>query len=1120
MKTRISRSFLGFFIAFLLVIAGTATPLAHAGPNSWVMYLNFKPDPTVENPLTVYRVEYWADGQAKQSQKFSGQQPEGYINTNILAPGDPLNFRVYRTDTTSLQPGQSENRVWESTVFTGAKPGNSVFTRWDARSFSYNQDGLEPAADGKLKVSFTPDPNVPASEYNLWVWTEASGGYPVAFTGKDEAGNLTAEVTVPAPNEKVNLIVRRSTATNDWEWQTSDLKDIPVPGGIDIKTDGSYQLKPAENPPALPTEVTVTVHYLRSDNKYDNWNMWTWLPDKEGKRADFDGNHTATLTHTDPNGIEKVGLIVRRSEAGNEWAEKNTPDDLFVTKFPQGKAEIWIVQGDPKIYYSESDIPKPGSTSNCADLHTAEFNNKYFYEGELGAIYSPEKTTFRVWAPTAQAVEFVNYSENGKVAAMTKGEKGTWEITLDDDQKGLQYRYRLHFAGDKINEAIDPYARAVTANGTRTVVIDPEKTVPSNWDGKRMPTFTSMKDAIIYEAHVRDLTIGPDNGITNKGKFLGLTEAGTKTKEGNLSGLDYLKSLGVTHVQLLPIFDFGSVDELGDLSYNAQYNWGYDPQNYNVPEGSYATKPADPTSRILELKSMVETMHANDMRVIMDVVYNHVYNPETSPLQQTVPDYYFRMDANCKFQDGTGVGNETASEQLMMRKYIVDSVTYWAKHYDIDGFRFDLMGIHDVETMKAVREALNKIDPSIVILGEGWKMGNHPSGVAAANQENAKQMPGISFFNDQYRDTVKGDNFELNHTGFISGANQEQRSWDLLNNIKGAQYVRKYLGPDQSVVYNEAHDNYTMFDKLKGSLPADTPDSEVAQRHALGTGTQYLANGAVFIHAGQEFLRTKAGDHNSYKSPDSVNVFNYDRAQQYEKEVKFFRDLNKFRKQYDFMRQGSYDAVNQKYTHEIIAGEESIATNHVGYTVKNAFPVKTKSGKESADAFAYVNADKQAWEAPLPAGEYEVMIKGLDVYQKPVTLTSNGKVRVPPLSILLVREAPAPEPEPEPEPNPEPNPNPNPDPGGDPNPQPQPEPEPNPNPEPQPDPDVKPHPQKPAADPMNPTPKPAEKGKKSVQNRSAEELAKTGAGVPEMVLISLLLGASGVMVTFRAHKRG
>ena len=443
------------------------------------------------------------------------------------------------------------------------------------------------------------------------------------------------------------------------------------------------------------------------------------------------------------------------------------------------------------------------------------------------------------------------------------------------------------------------------------------------------------------------------------------------------------------------------------------------------------------------------------------------------------------------------------------------------------------MGIHDVETMKAVREALNKIDPSIVILGEGWKMGNHPSGVAAANQENAKQMPGISFFNDQYRDTVKGDNFELKHTGFISGANQPKRSWDLLNNIKGAQYVRDYLSPNQSVVYNEAHDNYTMFDKLKGSLPPGTPDGELAQRHALGTGTQYLANGAVFIHAGQEFLRTKAGDHNSYKSSDSVNVFDYDRAKQYEKEVKFFRDLNKFRKQYDFMRQDSYEAVNQKYTHEIIAGEESIATNHVGYTVKNAFPLKTKSGKDSADAFAYVNADKQAWEAPLPAGEYEVMIKGLDVYQKPVTLTSNGKVTVPPLSILLVREAPAPEPEPEPEPNPEPNPepdpNPNPNPGVDPNPnpnpqpEPEPEPEPNPNPKPQPEPgpgvNPQPNPQGPAADPSQPTPKPSKKVKETKQDRSLDHLATTGAGVPEIVLISLLLGASGVVITVRARKR-
>lgn len=594
----------------------------------------------------------------------------------------------------------------------------------------------------------------------------------------------------------------------------------------------------------------------------------------------------------------------------------------------------------------------------------------------------------------------MNYSDNAAVTPMARAEQGTWELTLEGDQQGLEYRYRLAFEDGTVNEAVDPYARAVTANGTHTVVVDVEHTVPEHWTGERMAPFSSIRDAIIYEAHVRDLTIGPDNGIAHKGKFLGLTETGTKTRSGNLSGLDYLKSLGVTHVQLLPIYDFGSVDETGDLSFNAQYNWGYDPQNYNVPEGSYSTNPQDPTARIVELKSMIAALHAHGIRVIMDVVYNHVHVAEKSPLQQTVPNYFFRVGQDGSLLDGTGVGNETASDRPMMRKYIVDSVAYWAKTYGMDGFRFDLMGIHDVDTMNAVREALNEIDPSIVILGEGWEMGNHPEGVLGANQNNAHRLPGIAFFNDHYRDTMKGDNFELGDTGFINGADQEHRSWDLLNHIKGAQHVREYLGSEQSVVYNEAHDNYTMFDKLKGSLP-HASDEEIARRHTLATATQYLANGAVFIHAGQEFLRTKSGDHNSYKSPDAVNVFDYDRAAQFPKEVQFFRDLNAFRKQYDFMRLPSYEEINRKYAHGIIPGADcadSVHTNHVGYTVKDAFA-------GDSDAFVYVNAATEPWQAPLPAGEYEVMIRGMEVHDEPQSLTSTGDVVVPPLSILLLREA-------------------------------------------------------------------------------------------------------------------
>ncbi|OIR46286.1 type I pullulanase [Corynebacterium sp. NML130628] len=1017
MKPRTYKSILGLLLTIILVISGSTAPTAQAFTNSDVMYLTFTPEPAVEKPLTTYRVDYWANGESKKRQMFSSVTPSGDLYTSIGSAKGPLNFQVYRMDTSSLQEGQAENRVWESSVFTGVKLGNSVWAKADACTYSYNSEG--PFKTGKqcqLQVSFTPDPAVPEGEYNLWAWYEGEDGVAIPFTGKNASGQLTAEVPVAATRDRVNLLVRRSTASNDWEWKSQELRDIPIPGRISIDADGNYQVGEVGQPEEsndLPKQVTLTVHYQRRDNNYENWNVWTWLPGpKNAHRVDFSDDHTAVITHEDSKGIERVGLIVRRSTPGQDFAEKNSPEDLFVTDFPDGKAEIWLVEGDPKIYYSEDDVPSTHE-DHCSMLHSAEFNEKYFYDGDLGAIYSPEKTTFRLWAPTAREVSFVNYSDNGAVTPMTKGEKGTWEITLDGDQKGVEYRYRLGFKDGTINEAVDPYARAVTANATHTVVIDSENTVPHNWDGKRMAPFSSMKDAIIYEAHVRDLTIGPDNGIEHKGKFLGLTEAGTKTKAGNPSGLNYLKSLGVTHVQLLPIYDFGSVDETGDLSFNAQYNWGYDPQNYNVPEGSYSTNPMDPTARVVELKSMINTLHDNGLRVIMDVVYNHVYNPANSPLQQTVPNYYFRMDSECNFHDGTGVGNETASEQLMMRKYIVDSVKYWAKQYGVDGFRFDLMGIHDVETMNAVREALNEIDPSVVILGEGWEMGNHPAGVLGANQKNAKKLPGISFFNDQYRDTVKGDNFELAHTGFINGANENKRSWDLLNNIKGAQHVRDYLGPEQSVVYNEAHDNYTMFDKLKGSMPQAT-EKEIAQRHMLGTATQYLSNGAVFIHAGQEFLRTKSGDHNSYKSPDSVNVFDYDRAEHFAKEVKFFRDLNKFREQYDFMRQPSYDAINNTYTHKIdgtnSADADSVDTNHVGYTVKNAFPGKSKAEKEGIDAFSYVNAATEPWQAPLPAGDYEVMIQGMDVYDTPVPLTSDGTVTVPPLSVLLLRDAPAPEP--------------------------------------------------------------------------------------------------------------
>lgn len=855
----------------------------------------------------------------------------------------------------------------------------------------------QPAATSNLEVNFIPADGKTIADYDMWVWSSGSDARVIEFSSTTPEGWLNAVIDTSAATPafenttNLNVIVREGKAWGGW--QTSDLAvTSPSQVWIDSATPSLVTTTPPSSTEPAPTSVDITVHYVRYDDSYPGWNIWTWLPGQDGYRVDFDANQTATWTVENPAGVTSVGLIVRKSVDGNDWAQKNSGDDLFITNFPDGAAEVWIVQGNPTIFTSPADLPEAPDT-RCLDLHTDAFNDTYYYDGELGAIYTPTATTFRLWAPTAESVAFLDYTggDTPVRTEMTAGEKGTWEHHATGDAEGTIYNYELTFADGTVTESMDPYARASTANSQRTVVVDVENLNPVGWNAERMPAFSSIQDATIYEAHIRDLTIGADNGIENKGKFLGLTEGGTTTSSGNPTGLDYIDSLGVTHVQFLPMYDFGSINETGDLSYGAQYNWGYDPMNYNVPEGSYSTDPTDPEARIVEMKSMVDAIHDRDMYVIMDVVYNHVYSPASSPLQKTVPDYYFRMDDSCSFYNGTGVGNETASEQPMMRKYMVDSIVYWADVYNIDGFRFDLMGIHDVQTMNEIRAALNEIDPSIVVLGEGWAMGNHPDGVTGANQYNADLLPGISFFNDSFRDTVKGDNFVLANKGYVNDGGAS--GWDVWNNLIGAQYVRDYQAPYQSVVYNEAHDNYTMYDKLKGSLPGASED-EIVRRHTLATSLQFLANGTNFVHAGQEFLRTKYGDHNSYASPDFVNEFTYDRAaeEQYAPAVEYFRDLQEFRTNNDWLRLDSYEKVNAVYRDPVVDGQ------HLSYRV-----TPQALGGAEADHFVFVNAGSQAWPAEVPAGSYDVLISDMSVLDTPERITSSGTIEVPALSVVVLK---------------------------------------------------------------------------------------------------------------------
>lgn len=602
----------------------------------------------------------------------------------------------------------------------------------------------------------------------------------------------------------------------------------------------------------------------------------------------------------------EVKLFNQKGEVS--FGVKNNKEDNVTNRL---SIETKIKLDLKEDYYLTTNTGEKFPVTMGAVVRSPEFDQTFYYDGKLGSEYHQEKTNFTLWAPTAKSVELITYTGQGvdspekEVIPMIASEKGTFKTEIVGNQDGLVYTYRLTFPNGQVNNSVDPYATAVIVNGNRSVVLGPKKTNISEF--KRMPAFSSPVDAVIYEAHIRDLSIAEDSGIQNKGKFLGVVEPGTKNSQNQVTGLDYIKSLGVTHVQFLPMYDYQTVDE--SQPNTPQFNWGYDPKNYNVPEGSYSTDATNPQNRIVEMKQMVKGLHDNDIRVIMDVVYNHVYEASSHAFNQTVPGYYFRYNEEGGLANGTGVGNDVASERKMAQKYIVDSVSYWAKNYQIDGFRFDLMGILDVDTMNLVRQELNKIDPSIIVLGEGWNMNTPLDENLKAIQKNAGKMPGIGHFNDSIRDSVKGSVFDGKEPGLINGKKELEKI--VTQNMLGAEGLEGYTEPAQLIQYIEAHDNLTLYDKLSLTNPDDTKEQRL-KRHMLGTGITLVSQGVPFIHAGQEFLRTKGGDENSYKSPDSVNQFDWNRPQEYKLSVDFFKELVAFRQTEPLLRMTSYKEIKEK----------------------------------------------------------------------------------------------------------------------------------------------------------------------------------------------------------------
>lgn len=525
-------------------------------------------------------------------------------------------------------------------------------------------------------------------------------------------------------------------------------------------------------------------------------------------------------------------------------------------------------------------------------LENQEFT---YYGNDLGAVYTIDYTTFKVWAPTAEGLVVIVYEtpddDLGQKYEMTKEEKGVWKFKLKGDFKNKYYNYLVSNGGEE-KETPDIYTKGSSANGEKGMIIDFPSLNPTNWENHKKPVPINRTEAVIYEIHVRDFSVSEDSGIKNKGKYLAFCENNTKTSKGVVTGLDHLKDLGITHVHLMPVFDFKSVDET-----KGGYNWGYDPYLYNVPEGSYATNPYDGTVRIREFKIMVQTLHENGISVIMDVVYNHTFTTGTSPMDILVPGYYYRTDSEGNYSNGSGCGNETASEKPMMRKFIVDSIKFWAREYKIDGFRFDLMALHDIDTMKEVTLQAKIINPNIIIYGEPWTGGSSSLPSSMQLRKGSQKGMQVSVYNDALRNAIKGDN-DGSQSGFVNGG------LGLEVEVKkgivgGIQYNNEIYDfsqdPGETINYVSAHDNLCLYDKFEKSNPYNTP-LEREKMNRLALAIVLTSQGVPFIQGGTEILRTKQGNHNSYNSGDAVNEIHWSRKSEFAETYEYIKGLISLRK--------------------------------------------------------------------------------------------------------------------------------------------------------------------------------------------------------------------------------
>ena len=610
---------------------------------------------------------------------------------------------------------------------------------------------------------------------------------------------------------------------------------------------------------------------------------------------------------------------------------------------------------------------------------------------ENECVYTPEKTTFTFWSSVAEKMEVRLYNTYDaaefEVITLREQEGDFWTATIKGDQVGKFYTVCSYQGGEWGQESPGIFAKAVSVNGQKAAIIDMQTTNPEGWENDQRPAMTDMTDIVVYETHMRDFTISDQSGITNKGKFVAMTETGAKTTDGLTSGIDHLKELGITHIQILPMYDYGSVDET-TLALN-KYNWGYDPVNYNVPEGGYSTNPYDPSTRIREAKAMIQALHAAGIRVVMDVVYNHTFSVEGCALGRVVPNYFYRMNEDGTYANGSGCGNETASDKEMMRKFMVESVCYWAREYHIDGFRFDLMGIHDQETMRQIRAALDEIDPTIITYGEGWAaMAPAYPYEQLAMKQWTYTMPRVGAFSDDIRNALIGSPFD-HHRGFASG-NTDAR--EAVRN--GLVAYPEWSGePMQHVSYITCHDNYCLRDRIEVAAAEETEATKL-RMNKLAQTTVMVSQGMTFFYGGEELFRTKQGIENSYQSPDSINTIPWENKQLYSDLYQYYCEIIKIRRQHKGFRLGTAELVKNHV--------ELPETNNEGLII---YRIKDLQGIDTAASLVVLlNGTAEAIEAEIPQATYTVLAQDAQANANGMGTIEAGKVQVAPYSATILAE--------------------------------------------------------------------------------------------------------------------